>query len=360
MPDTYISVRLTDVLDPLTGARSDVSFDVPGPPGITDGTVFDGTELWVLPGLFDADAHLPVMQRGIRESDRWRALAGGVTSLNTALPWQHIAPLDLDDVTTFLASTDFPRILPILTIADAPSSAEFPCWLEKFGDQIKSTWTPIIKIYSNDPHFWPNLEAIWAAGCRAAIYFYDDESYQQVLAADGPVHFRHVISKAMAEEVRSRPDSTCQTSPHFLLDLPPERPAELHVLPPVPGGSARDSLKEIVAEDVDVIASDHNAPVLGNTGPGLEIQQHLLPALLTLAEQGVLDLPTALAKATTAAATVFAPAATLSAASVIVDPRPTGPATLWPGQEARRAAFAGVPLVGTTVAVVDDGRGFFL
>lgn len=358
MPNTYTRVRLTDVLDPLAATRSDVTFDVPGP--VSTDSVVDGSELWSLPGLYDADAHLPLQQFGIRESDRWRALAGGVTSMNTALPWHVVAPLDLDTVTARFASTTFPRILPILTIADEPSSAGFAAWLADAGEQIRTTWMPVIKIYSNDPNFWPNLDAIWSAGCRAAIYFYDHESYEKVLATSGPVHFRHVISKAMADEISDRADSTCQTSPHFLIELAPDRPAGLHVLPPVPGGQARTSLLEVVGERVEVIASDHNAPVPGNTGPGLEIQQYLLPSLLTLAEQGVLDLATAITMATTAPTEVFAPAASLSQARVVVDPRPTGPVGLWPGQEARRAAFLGVPLSGSTVAVVDDGFGFFL
>ncbi|AQT80331.1 hypothetical protein B1R94_15235 [Mycolicibacterium litorale] len=358
MPDTYTSVRLTDVLDPLSATRSDLTFDVAGPVG--GDSVIDGSSLWSLPGLYDADAHLPLQQYGIRESDRWRALAGGVTSMNSALPWQVVEHFELDRLTAAFAATASPRILPILTIADEPSSDGFAAWLDKFGDQIRTTWMPVIKLYSNDPNFWPNLEAIWAAGCRAAIYFYDRPAYEKVLAAAGPVHFRHVISKAMADEIGARADSTSQTSPHFLVDLPVNRPAELHVLPPVPGGAARLSLLDAVADSVDVIASDHNAPVAGNTGPGLEIQQHLLPALLTLAENGVLDLATAVEKATTAAAGVFAPAAPLSQARIVVDPRSGGPVGLWPGQEARRAAFLGVPLSGTTVAVLEAGRGFFL
>jgi dihydroorotase-like cyclic amidohydrolase len=360
VPETHTPVQLTDVLDPFTGQRSDVTFDVSTPSGGSGRSVIDGSELWALPGLFDADAHLPVLGRGVRETDRWRALAGGVTSLNTAVSWQDVQSLDLDAVTAFFAATDFPRILPILSIADAPSSAEFANWLDKFGEQIRTTWAPMIKIYSNDPHFWTNLEAIWASGCRAAIYFYDEQSYREVLDSDGPVHFRHTISKSMADEVRARPNSSCQTSPHFLLELPPERPAELHVLPPVPGGGARTSLLTVLAEEVDLIASDHNAPILGNTGPGLEIQQHLLPALLTLVEQGALELATAIEKATSAAAAIFQPAARLADATIIVDPRSTGPVGLWPGQEARRAAFLGIPLSGTTVAVYEHGRGFFL
>ncbi|WP_141564330.1 amidohydrolase family protein [Mycolicibacterium palauense] len=360
MPNTHTPVRLTDVLDPLTGERTDISFDVPGPVRATPEPVIDGAGLWVLPGLYDADAHLPVLDRGVRETDRWRALAGGVTSLNTAVPWHLLEPLDLDAVTTFLAATAFPRMLPILSVADSPSSAGFAAWLESFGDQIRSTWMPTIKLYSNDPNFWRNLEAIWAAGCRAAIYFYDRSSYERVLQSAGPVHFRHVIDKSMSDDIGSRADSTCQTSPHFLVELPPERPSELHVLPPVPGEPARSSLRGVLAEHVDLIASDHNAPILGNTGPGLEIEQHLLPALLALVEQDVMALSTALEKSTTGAEAVFRPSAALSRARLIVDPGPTGPVGLWPGQESRRAAFRGVPLPGTVVAAFESGRGCFL
>lgn len=176
----------------------------------------------------------------------------------------------------------------------------------------------------------------------------------------GPVHFRHVTSRAMADLVAARPDSTCQTSPHFLVELPAERPDELFVLPKVPGDPGRTGLRAVVADGVDVIASDHNAPIHGNKGPGLDIEQFLLPALLRLAGDGVLDLGVAMAKVTTDPVRVFAPAAALPPTRLIVDPAGTGPTGLWPGQEARRSAFRGVELAGTVLAVESDGRGRFL
>lgn len=352
-------VVLHDVLDPLTGERSDVSFDAPGPAGAPSS--FDGSALWVLPGVYDADAHLPVLQRGVRELDRVRALAGGATQLNSATPWHLVREHDLTALTAAFAATAFPRVLPILSVSDEPSSEGFAAWLAEYGAEVRETWMPTIKLYSNDPHFWPNLEAIWTAGCRAAIYFYDEASFEQVVASrGGPVHFRHVTSEAMAGQVASRPDSTSQTSPHFLVELPAGRSEELFVLPPVPGGAARESLLRVVASAVDLIASDHNAPIAGNKGPGLEIEQHLLPAVLALVEQGVLDLPTAVRKLTTDAAAVFRPAAGLDDSRILVDPAATGPASLWPGQEARRAALRDVPLSGSVVAVTAGGRGVFL
>lgn len=356
---TYSRVRLVDVLDPLTGVRGAVEFDAPAPQDSARADI-DGSGLWVLPALYDADAHLPVLSHGVREQDRWRALAGGVWALNTAVPWHLIAAADLERLTEFFSGTSFPRILPILSVADQPSSEGFATWLDKFGDQIRETWMPVIKLYSNDPYFRQNLEAIWRAGCRAAIYFYDEQAFQDVVTESaGPVHFRHVISEEFYRQVAARPDSTCQTSPHFLVELPKNRPGELFVLPPVPGAPARDSLRR-VAGAVDLIASDHNAPVRGNTGPGLAIEQHLLPALLSLVGAGVLDLPTALAKAGGSAVSVFAPAPEIPPALMIVDPAPSGPVQLWPGQEARRAAFAGVELTGSVLAVLSAGRGCFL
>ena len=353
------TVVLHDVLDPLSGGREDIRLEVPGPAGPPTGV--DGAGLQVLPGLYDADSHLPVLDLGLRESDRWRALAGGATAVNTALPWHLVRTRPLEAVTSFLAGTAFPRVLPILSVSDSPSSEGFADWLREHGAQVRETWMPTIKLYSNDPFFRANLEAVWAAGCRAAVYFYDRESFERVATEHaGPVHFRHVTSRAMADLVAARPDSTCQTSPHFLVELPPGRAGELHVLPPVPGGADRDGLRGIVAEQVDLIASDHNAPVHGNDGPGLDSEQSLLPALLHLVAGGVLDLPTALAKVTTAAAAVFRPAAGLPAARIVVDPAGTGPAGLWPGQESRRAAFLGVPLAGTVLAVEAAGTARFL
>jgi hypothetical protein len=362
VPESYTPIRFTDVLNPLTGERSDLGFEVPGPAsGGAEIPTYDGSELWVLPGLYDADAHLPILQRGVRPTDRLRALAGGAAALNTAVPWHLVEPLDLQTVTDFFAATTFPRMLPILSISDQPSSEGFAAWIDKFGDQLKGTWMPTIKMYSNDPFFAQNLEAAWAAGFRAAIYFYDEQAFVDTVASrGGPVHFRHVISKEMADAIESRPDSTSQTSPHFLVELPAGRAEELFVLPPVPGGDARNSLRQIIPSRVDVIASDHNAPIAGNKGPGLEIEQFLLPALLKLVEQGVFDLATALEKATTAAIAVFQPAAEIPESTLIVDPASQGPVGLWPGQEARRSAFLGVELAGSVLAVASGGTGIFL
>jgi hypothetical protein len=360
VPLSSLPVVLHDVLDPLTGRRADVTFDVAGPAG-AGASDFDGSELWVLPGVFDADAHLPVLQRGVRELDRVRALAGGVTQLNTATPWHLVRDRSIAELTAFFAGTAFPRVLPVLSVSDEPSSEGFASWLAEHGDEVRESWAPVIKLYSNDPWFWPNLEAIWSAGCRAAIYFYDEPSFDAVVASrGGPVHFRHVTSRDMAEQVAGRPDSTCQTSPHFLLDLPAGRSEELFVLPPVPGGDDRESLLTVVTDQVDLIASDHNAPIAGNKGPGLEIEQHLLPALLTLVEQGVFDLATAMAKVTSGAAGVFGPAAGLDDSRVVVDPNGGGKAGLWPGQEARRSAFRGLELTGAVLAVTAGGTGTFV
>ncbi|TQS43175.1 hypothetical protein [Cryptosporangium phraense] len=359
MAETLMPVVLHDVLDPLTGDRTDVTFDVPGVAAARSD--FDGSGYWVLPGVFDADAHLPLVPRGVREFDRLRALAGGVTQLNSATPWHLIKDLPLEGVTAFFRATTFPRMMPILSVSDQPSSADFPAWLAAHGDEIRETWAPVIKCYSNDPNFERTVEAIWAADCRAAIYFYDEAAFESVVADHGgPVHFRHVTSKTMADQVASRPDSTSQTSPHFLLELPEGRSEELFVLPPVPGNPARDTLRAIVADAVNLIASDHNAPIAGNKGPGLEIEQSLLPAVLSLVDDGVLTLPTAIEKLTTAAAAVFRPAGGLDDSRIVVDPTVSLDTPLWPGQEPRRAAFLGVRTTGSVIAATAGGRGTFL
>ena len=357
MPLSCSPVVFHDVLDPLTGSRSDVRLDVPGP---GTGVDLDGSALWVLPGLYDADAHLPVLLHGIRETDRWRALAGGVLELNSATPWHLIRELPLPAVTEFFAATAFPRVRPILSISDQPSSEGFAAWFAAHAAEIRETWMPTVKLYSNDPFFRRNLEAIWAGGCRAAIYFYDDASFDAVVGEHaGPVHFRHVTSAATAARVAARPDSTSQSSPHFLLALPDGRAEALFVLPPVPGGAARDGLRADVGGSVDLLASDHNAPIADSPGPGLEIEQHLLPALLALAAQDVLDLSTAVAMATERAGAVFRPAGGIGGGTVIVDPA-ARLVHLWPGQQPRRAAFRGLELRGTVRAVAVAGRGTLL
>lgn len=350
-------LTLLDVLNPLTESRRDVEFTVPGPDG--QSATIDGSHLWELPGAYDADTHLPILDRGLRTLDHVRALAGGATTVNAALPWHLVEQRTLADLTAWFGSTSFPRILPILSISHEPSSEGFPRWLAAHANELKSTWMPVIKLYSNDPWFRPNLEAIWEHGFRAAIYFYTGADFEQVVTeSGGPVHFRHVTSQAMLEAVRARPDSTCQTSPHFLLDIG-SNAENLHVLPPVPGGEQRRSLVSAI-DGVDLIASDHNAPVLGNEGPGLEIDQHFLPALLTACSAGDLDLGSTITKVTQGPIDVFAPAAPVSSATILLDPTTHGVVSPWPGQEPRRAAYLGLELTGTVVAVVENENGFLL
>lgn len=359
MADTHLPVVVRDVLDPVTGRRADIEFDVPGVPGSP--VELDGQELWSLPGLYDADAHTPVLLHGLRELDRLRALAGGATHVNIACPWHLVRDRGVAAVGDFFATTSLPRFVPILSVSDTPSSEGFADWLTRHGEELCRNWMPTIKLYSNDPYFWPNLEAIWAAGARAAIYFYTEQDRQRVLATSGgPVHFRHVTSRTMAEQIAARPDSTSQTSPHFLMDLPDGRAQELFVLPPVPGGADRASLIEVVGESVDFIASDHNAPVAGNEGPGLELQQHFLPTLLTLADDGVLDLARLLQLTTVGPAATFGSTRWIGESRILVDPRHRERVSPWPGQEARRAPFRDLSLVGAVVAAIAGGQGRFL
>jgi hypothetical protein len=57
---------------------------------------------------------------------------------------------------------------------------------------------------------------------------------------------------------------------------------------------------------------------------------------------------------------VFRPAGGLADSRIVVDPNVRAEAGLWPGQEGRRAAFRGVRTTGAVVAVIGEGRGFFL
>lgn len=354
------SVTLTDVLDPLTQDRLDVDLVLADQPPIA--STIDGSDLWVLPGLYDADVHLPLLTHGIRPLDRIRALHGGAVQVNSALPWHLIRDLRLADITSFLATTSFPRVHPILSVSDNPSSEGFASWLRQNAEEIRSTWMPVIKLYSNDPHFTRNLEAIWEAGCTAAIYFYEAETFEEIATTEGgPVHFRHATSAEMVAMIKARPQSTCQTSPHFLLPLPEGRSPELHVLPPVPGEPSLSSLAGALIADVDVIASDHNAPILGNTGPGLEIDQHFLPALLTACLTQDLNLGKIVEKVTSGPLNVFKPETdAITEGRLIIDPRVGEKVSPWPGQERRRAAFADMELSGKVVAVTFGERAVFM
>jgi dihydroorotase-like cyclic amidohydrolase len=350
-------LHLENVLNPLTGQRTSVraeGLDAAAP--IAEVTI-DATDWWLLPGLYDADSHLPLFGTGIRAQDRWRAWNGGVAHTNVAIPWQLARQHDL----AALGATRLPRIFPVLGLEDGQDGERFPAWLRDHRDELAETWCPVVKLYSRDPNFERNLDAVWEAGLKAVAYVVEEETVQRVAAADGgPMHFRHAVTAGLVDTMRGMSQVSLQTSPHYLLALDETQRTSLHVLPPVPAEAERVAFVDVAGAGVDILVSDHNAPVPGQTGPGLENQQWFAPALLTLTRETPLELAAVIDKVTAAPAKVFGTQPDLDGAWIVVDPNATVPGSSWPGQAPDRTPYLGRELTGAVRAIGADGYGFAL
>ncbi|BBY84728.1 hypothetical protein [Mycolicibacterium tokaiense] len=352
------TVFFENVLHPLTGTRSSVPMAVPSP-AMSTPAVIDGTDLWALPAIYDGDAHVPLLKQGLRHQEIHSPLRGGVSHVNTALQWQEVRHADVGEIARFCASTRLPRYIPVLSI-EPEDTDDFAGWLAEHGELIRTTWAPVCKLYSPDPNFTANIEAIWRAGLKAVVYAWDDTALDWVVdLRGGPLHHRHARSKVSADLMRSTPGATTQTSPHYLLELAPERAERLHVLPPVPGGADRTSLLDVLDTHIDMIATDDNAPIHGATGPGLSSQRYLVSALLTLAQVEDIPLSSLWPKVTEAPATIFGTAAFVEPSTVIVDPAARTPVGLETGADMRNP-YVGLELLGAVVAMVSGGHGVVL
>jgi hypothetical protein len=352
------TVLFENVFHPLTGTRSEVSMSVPSPASPSP-VIIDGTDLWALPGIYDGDAHVPLLKQGLRHQEGHSPLVGGVSHVNTALQWQEVRHFDIAAISEFCAATALPRYIPVLSIEPEDTDG-FVDWLARHGEQIRTTWAPVCKLYSPDPNFTANIEAIWRAGLTAVVYAWDDEALDWVAELrGGPLHHRHARSKVSAEVMKSTPGATLQTSPHYLLDLAPDRPDRLHVLPPVPGGGDRTSLLDVLDTHIDMIATDDNAPIHGATGPGLSTQRYLLSVLLTLAETESVPLSSIWPKVTDAPARIFGTAAFVQPSTIIVDPGVRRTIGLETGDDMRNP-YVGLELVGAVVAMACGGAGVIL
>jgi hypothetical protein len=363
MPNSSITTTVHDVLDPLTGTRHAIRWtagaDMLVAPalGRDEGRDIDGSDLWLLPPLYDADAHLPFIPFGVRHSDVQRALAGGIAQFNVALPWQSARLHALGDLAAEIGRAALPRIIPLLSVSPDEDSIGFAPWLREHADELREFTPPICKLYSDDPNFERNLDAIWAAGLEPMVWCWTQQDLERLVARakDQPLHHRHATSSAMVALMRRATRATVQTSPHFLLLAEGKRGA-LTVLPPPPPPELAASLAQVFLDQVDIIVTDHNAPPpIGRpTGPGLQTQQHFVQTLLTLADRHDWPLDRVLAKATTAPATLFG--TTPPAGFLLVDPRQQEPTDLWAGQAPDRAPFQGLALKGTVLAIGAAGR----
>jgi hypothetical protein len=353
MSDSDGIVRIEGLLDPLTGNRTDLERWCAG---LAGSPTIDGSAWWVLPAVYDADVHWPVFDFGIRALDRFHALKGGAVTVNTACPWDLVARVGITAVAEALGPARLPQVVPVLSVSPDETSEGFAPWLAASSAELLATWPAVCKLYSYDPRFDEHLDAVLDAGLRPIIYAYDDEAVERIVERGVPVHFRHAVTPELISAMSALDGATVQVSPHFLAPVLAERREQLHVLPPVGDETARTALLARVMDDVDVIASDHNAPVAGNEGPGLDAADLFLPALLTVAAEQGWPLGPLLEKVTSTPETVFDTAGRRVDGRVIVDPTWSAGITAGAGQDERRIPYVGTTLAHRVVAVVSEGE----
>jgi hypothetical protein len=352
MPPTAARTALLEqILDPLSGERVDLELPCPTLPG---GATVDASDWWLLPAVYDADVHWPVFDFGVRELDRHHALKGGAVSVNTACPWDRVAAVGPAELSAALDPVRFPQVIPVLSVSPDETSAGFAAWLSAHRDELLETWPAVCKLYSYDERFEENMGAVVDAGMRPIIYAYDRDAVDRIVATGTPVHFRHAVTPELVEAMTQLEGATVQVSPHFLAEVLDERRDQLHVLPPVGDATARAALADILMERIDVVASDHNAPVAGNEGPGLDAADLFLPALLTVAAEQGWALEALLPKVTSTPATVFDTATRLVDGLVVIDPTWSAEITAGAGQEARRIPYVGTTLSHRVVAIASE------
>lgn len=353
-----------NVLDPLSGERRSIRWQIESgyelssvhPTG--QGRDIDGSELWLLPALYDADAHMPHLEFGVRRSDMLRALSGGVSRMNVAVRWQIARTMDIPAMARDLKRHALPKIVPLLSVSPNPESADFPAWLRGNLSMVIEHFPKLCKLYSNDPNLDRNLDALWEAGIKPMVWNADDTGLQRVVerTGDRPLHLRHATSAAMVQIMRKATNATIQTSPHFLLPIEDMKRATLTVLPPLSPPEAGRSLAGIFLEEVDMIASDHNAPfyIGPPVTPGLQTQQQFLSALLTLCEMYRWPLSAMIGKATRAPAAIFGTSPPDEV--MLIAPDHEDVITNWPGQTPDRAPFEGMTLKGRVLVMASRER----
>ena len=145
-----------------------------------------------------------------------------------------------------------------------------------------------------------------------------------------------------------------------------------HVQPPLRSSADRDGLREAVRSGVISVISSHHQPheadaklaPFGETEPGVSSADILLPLALTLVEDGLLDLPSLLARLTSGpAAALKLPAGRLAegdaADLVLFDPHSSTLAGEAWYSKGRNCPFIGHCLPGTVRYTLVDGRVAF-
>lgn len=347
---------LREVLDPLSGDRHDVA--------VCHGfraadraerrqLELDGRGWWLLPGLYDPDAHMPLLLTGPRQYDLFAALHGGVVHTSVALPFQLLRSAPFSDITEEMDRVTLPRLSPVLSVLPDDESREFAPWLGRHSEEL-SAHVRVCKLYSADSHFRNNLDAVWQAGLTPAVYCSTLDDLEHLLGyAQAPLHFRHATSADAVKAMRTIEGATIQTSPHFLLPIDAEWSEGLTVLPRPPGNPQRSSLAAIVMEEVDILGSDHVSPAPSPPGgPGLQTQHHFLQALLAATRLYDWGLRDVLSKVADPAAKVMGTA--LDNSFLVVDPVAPQTVDRFPQQTPDRAPYIGLDLRGRVIAIGRD------
>src|SRR5262249_3075323 len=148
-PQLPLTTTIRDLLDPLTGERRSVRFagsQLLGPGDDADrksGRDIDGSDWWILPALYDADANLQLLPAGLRRYDLLAALSGGIQHTNAALPGQVLRGYEVDRVAAEAAEAGLPRVTPILQVSPADDSAGFPDWLAAHRSAVAEHLAPV-------------------------------------------------------------------------------------------------------------------------------------------------------------------------------------------------------------------------
>ena len=100
-----------------------------------------------------------------------------------------------------------------------PTATSSPSGSRANAALVRESMAPAVKLYSEDPFFERNLDAIWENGFTAVVYCYNRAALDWLIEhTAGPLHHRHATSAEIVEAMLSTGTSV-QTSPHLMLAL---------------------------------------------------------------------------------------------------------------------------------------------
>ena len=138
--------------------------------------------------------------------------------------------------------------------------------------------------------------------------------------------------------------------PHYLLPVDEARRSAMVVRPALSDDATREACL-LRFDDIDLIATDHVAPG-ATSGPGLQTQHYLLPALLDLAQRLGRPANEVLAKASSRPASMFGHDANDWAVALVAPVRKGMAMTSLPSIQAERDPFPPNAFQHRVVAIV--------